>query len=618
MKRTVAEIVVPLPVEGPFDYAVSPDMAENIAEGQRVFVPFGRRSLVGFVVGFKTHGVSRALKPISRLLDAIPSLDQKALTLARAFSRFYGCSLGEAIESILPAALRKKACWDGGGALPAVPDSVFFEKEEQSVVCQAFLDERGWAWLCDRIGPFLKEGRGVLVLAPEVLQAQRIKLRLEKDFGPDIILLDRRLSAKKELEAWSGIRSGEKKIVVGTRSAVFAPVQHLGLIVVIEDDNRSFKQEQSPFYHVRDIVMMRAGIEGVQIVFISFSPSAELMHEARQRNFETLSLMPDFSAQVQAIDLSNYRPQRRTVLSYPVQTRIQEVLKQKGRLLLYFNRRGFNTVTRCSACGEAFRCQRCDIVVPYLFERKSMVCPLCGWTAPLPDVCPYCGGKYLRSWGIGLEKLESECARIFPEARVVRVDKDTSRIPQSGDIVVATQAVWRYLDDLIFHTVVVLDFDAELSHPDFRCGQQAFGLLTRLRKSAEDRLIVQTHQPDNYILAAVKAGDSQAFYNKELKLRQESGLPPFRHLLEVTLRGVKEESVREHIQLLYEELLARQEPGLEVLAPQPDFRPKLRDQYRFMIMLKTLSLERTHALIRDVQRSLKRRSRLIMTVQVDP
>ncbi|HQP11755.1 MAG TPA: primosomal protein N' [Candidatus Omnitrophota bacterium] len=618
MKRTVAEIVVPLPVEGPFDYAVSPDMADSMAEGQRVFVPFGRRSLVGFVVGFKAHSVSKILKPVSQLLDKIPSLDHKAMTLARDFSRFYGCSLGEAIETILPAALRKKARWDGGGGVPAVPDSVFFEKEEQSIVCQAFLDERGWAWLCTRIGPFLKKGRGVLVLAPEVLQAQRIKLRLEKEFGADIILLDRRLPAKKELDIWAGIKSGDKRFVVGTRSAVFAPVQDLGLIVVIEDDNRSFKQEQTPFYHVRDIVMMRAAIERTQIVFISFSPSAELMYEARQRSFEIISLLPDFLSQVQVVDLSNYRPQRKTVLSYPVQSRIQEVLKQKGRLLLYFNRRGFNTVTRCSACGEAFRCQRCDIVVPYLFERKSMVCPLCGWTAPLPEACPSCQGKYLRSWGVGLEKLESECARIFPEARVVRVDKDTSRVPKGGDIIVATQAIWRYLDELNFHTVVILDFDAELSRPDFRCGQQAFGLLTRLRKSAEHRLIIQTHQPDNYILTAVKTSDSEAFYKKELKLRQETALPPFQHLVEVTLRGGEEDAVREYIQLLYEKLLARQELGLEILAVQPDFRPKLRDQYRFMIMLKTLSLEKAHALIKDVQRSLKRRGRLIMTVQVDP
>jgi primosomal protein N' (replication factor Y) len=321
---------------------------------------------------------------------------------------------------------------------------------------------------------------------------------------------------------------------------------------------------------------------------------------------------------MQIIDLSNYRPNRKTILSYPVQSRIQEVLKQRGRLLLYFNRRGFSTVTRCSGCGEAFRCQRCDIVVPYLFERKSMVCPLCGWTAPFPDVCPHCQGKYLRSWGIGHEKAESECARIFPEARVVRVDKDTSRIPKGGDIVIATQAIWRYLDELNFHTIVVLDFDAELSRPDFRCGQQAFALLTRLHKAAEQQLIVQTHQPDNYVLAAARVRNSAAFYKKELKLRQESGLPPYRHLVAVTLRGLKEETVREHIQVLYERLRAGEDHGIEVLPPQPDFHPKLRDQYRFIIMLKTSSLDKAHALIRDVQKSIKRSSRLIMTVQVDP
>jgi primosomal protein N' (replication factor Y) len=617
MPRTIAEIVVPLPIEGPFDYAVSPEMAESIAEGQRVYVPFGNRSLVGFVVGFKTQSVSKVLKPISQVLDIIPSLDQNAMTLARDFSCYYGCSLGEAIETILPAALRKKVRWDGGVAAP-VPVSLKKQESPRHVVCQEFLDERGWGWLCERIGPALKDGRGVLVLAPEVLQAQKIKLRLEKDFRAEVVLLGRRLPAKTELEVWAKVKSGEKKFVVGTRSAVFSPVQNLGLIVVIEEENRSFKQEQTPFYHARDIVMMRARIEGAQAVFSSCAPSAELMHEARCRDFERISLLPDFQGRMQIIDLSNYRPNRKRILSYPVQTRIQEVLKERGRLLLYYNRLGFYTATRCGGCGEAFRCQRCDIVVPYLFERKSMVCPLCGWTAPLPDVCPQCQGKYLRSWGIGHEKVESECARIFPEARIVRVDKDTNRIPSGGDIVVATQAVWRYLDELNFHTVVVLDFDAELSRPDFRCGQQAFTLLTRLHKSAEHQLIVQTHQPDNYILTAVRDGDSEAFYKKELKLRQESGLPPFRHLVEVTLRGLMEEAVREHIQILYEKLRAGQEPDLEVLAPQPDFHPKLRDQYRFMIMLKTSSLEKAHALIRGVQKAMKRRSRLILTVQVDP
>ena len=617
MTCPIAEVVVPLPVEGPFDYAVSPDIRTNISEGQRVNVPFGHRSLVGVVVGFKTHSLSKVLKPINRILDTIPALDRNALTLAREFSRFYGCSLGEAVETMLPAALRKKTLWEGEVTVqsPALPSA---EEPPRHVVCQEFLDERGWSRLCERIGPVFQERRGILVLVPEVLQAQRIKLRLEKGLGADFALLDRRLTAKKELGVWAGIKSGEKKFVVGTRSAVFAPVQDLKLVVVIDEDNRSFKQEQKPFYHVRDIVMMRADIERARVVFSSPTPSAELMYQARHGNFEKIPFPPDLPARMQVIDLSNYRPNRKTILSYPVQSRIQAVLKERGRLLLYFNRRGFSTMTRCNRCGEPFRCQRCDIVVPYLFERKGLVCSLCGWTAALPDACPRCQGTYLRSWGIGHEKVESECARIFPEARVVRVDKDTSRIPKGGDIVIATQAVWRYLNELHFHTIVVLDFDAELSRPDFRCGHQAFALLVRLHKSAEQQLIVQTHQPDNYVIAAARTGNSEAFYKQELKLRQDSGLPPFRYLVEVTVRGLKEETVREHIQVLYEKLRAGEERGVEVMAPQPDFHPKLRDQYRFIIMLKTASVDKAHALIRDVQKSMKRRSGLILTVQVDP
>ncbi len=615
MHQNIAEIVVPLPVAGPFDYLIKDEMRGRVMVGQRVYVPFGHRYVIGFVIGLKARGTPRKLKPVHSLLDLEPTFNDPALSLAKEFAKLYGCQLGEALDASLPAALRKKTITQR----PLQNIQVERGGEKcRSTLCQSFLDQEGRGWIVERMALIRKAGQGVLVLVPETARIQGMKTFLEKEFKEEILLLDRRSTAKKELEAWSRIKDGRNNFVIGTRSAVFAPVRDLGLIVMMDEEHRAYKQEQSPFYHARDIAQMRARLEQTELVFFTPAPSSEIMYQVRNKTCERVVFPPSFQADMRTIDLSNYKPNRKTIISFPLQNYIHEILQNKGRVLLYLNRRGFSLATRCHQCGHAMRCQRCDVVLSYLFSKKKLICSLCGWSTALPERCPQCQSKYLRSWGIGDEKVESECARIFPAAKVLRVDRDMSQLSRGADIVVATQAVWRTLDEKMFDLIAVLDFDAEIHRPDFRSEQQAFALLLRLRKCARQRLVVQTYHPDHKALQAVSKDKDELFYKQELKQRQESGLPPYKHLIEITFRGPREDAVQAQIFSLYEELQKVNKQNVEIMEPQPDFHPKLRDQYRFIIMLKSSSVKKGHALIQQAQKSLRRRKDLIMTVQVDP
>jgi len=391
------------------------------------------------------------------------------------------------------------------------------------------------------------------------------------------------------------------------------------LIILYEEENNSYKQEQSPFYHARHMAFLRSRIESSRIIFVSSAPSLELWWLAHKKEIKSVVFEAEAAFYVQTVDMSHDYARRSSLLSFPLQGSIQKTLEAKGKIVLLMNRMGFSTRTCCHQCGYTIKCKRCDVNLTYLYHQKKMVCRHCHYTMLPPSACPECHSSYLRFTGMGIEKLESEVSRLFPQARVGRFDKDSRSVPLDFDILIATQAILKIKEKLSVSLVAVLRIDAELNRLDFRSGEKTFSLLAYLNQLAGEKLIIQTAVPDNYCLKAARKMDFKRFYQEEIKTRRELNFPPFRHLIAIMMRGAKENVLFEEANRIYKELKeSNKKRSVEILEPQSDIIPKLRGKYRFTLLVKGKDVKGMTAFIKETLKFLKKKSGMMISVNVDP
>ena len=612
MSNQIAQVVLGLPVEGPFDYAVHSELRKNIQVGQRVLVSFNRQKRVAYVVALKARSAFKKLNPILEILDNIPSVTPKRLALAEKMHQYYGCSLGEAIETTLPKVMRQRRAV--ALEAPALPED---QRRASFCLWQSFSLEAQWAHVREAAQATLARQEGVLLIVPEKDFQKRLEEKCRPFFKEKLFVAAEKPKVQEEVDLFQKLYRGESCVYLGTRSAVFAPMPRPGLIVVFQEENSAYKQEQSPRYHAGLLARLRAEIEPCRLLLISAIPSTESYKRARSAQWEFKEDPVAKKAGVQVVDMTNYNPRRSWIVSFPLQNQIQKYLEEGKKVLLFLNRRGFSLRTQCNQCGYQLRCERCDISLTYIYAQKKLVCRGCQKATDLPKVCPQCRSTYLRSTGSGVEKIESELARIYPQAHVAVFDRESQRLAAKANLVVATQAILREQDHFRPDLVAVLNIDSALHHFDYRSWHHAFTLLVRLYHMAADKLLIQTKLPEMVHIRAIKNVDFKLFYQEDLKQRKELSLPPFSFILTVGLRGKVEEAVFEAASALHAVLEKEKPEGVEVLDPQPDAVPKLRDQYRCIIMLKAKSLPKVHRLVKAVLKKFKKRN-VIVTLDVDP
>ncbi len=611
MKFSAAQVVIGLPVPGPFDYLIPENLQDKVPIGSRVDVPFGAKSCVGYVVGLLAKSPFPRLKPLTAVLDNVPTLDEKFLKLTRELAEYYACSWGEAIEVALPRVLRSKKVVTWTPAFPnnkkSTTETLFFLGSLQACANA----------VAKKVKAVFSDGRGIVFLVPEVGQMAVAKDFLEKVCQIPVGILDRHSGVKQELADWLAIREGRTRIIVGTRSAVFAMMPDLGLIVMVDEENSAYKQEPSPFYHVREVALWRQRIEKCDLLFVSPAPTAELWKILKERKVPAEVFLDKHSGSLQAIDLTNYK-YHNMLISFPLQNDLQATLGKGNKALLFLNRRGFSTLTKCNQCGCVLKCGRCNTPLSFLYSKRKMFCPKCSSTSEFLKFCPQCKGSYLRSMGTGIEKLESELARIYPQARMATFDSDTKNFSGEANVMIATQAIMPFLHRAAFALIAVLDFDGEINRVDFRASCRAFSLLTRLRQAAGEKLVVQTRNPQHEAIRFAAAMTPEIFYKGELSLRRELGLPPYSHMVALALRGTREEDVLDQAQKLYEHLNALSGKDFEISLPQPDLIPKLRDKFRFTIMLKGKAVKSILKQISGPRLEFAKRKGVVLTIDVNP
>ena len=612
MNGPVAQVVVDCPAEGPFDYLVPAEEAVRVKEGTRVQVRFHHRRMMGVVVGLRSTSAVTKLNRVQAVLDASPALDTHWLRIARRLGRYYGCSLGEAVTLCLPAVLR--GCRKMEEVFPEIESS---PRESRRLLWMG----RSWAQQKSELKEILQEAvsrrQTVLILVPDGHTAVFLAGELGR---PGTLILDHTSGVREALRRWVAIRRGEISVVIGTRSAVFAPLPRLGWIVLFDEEHDFYTEEQRPYYDARRLAAWRAEIEGAGLLFLSVAPSAETWATAHREGWRVArsSLDQGVTVKVSVVDMNNYRPGRTSRISAPLKTAVEEALAQGQKVLLFLNRRGFTTLTRCVTCATVLRCPRCEIPLIYFRTRDEMVCRACGFSRPMPEQCPQCKERTLQSIGKGVERLQGDVRRWLPHVNVVCLDREHPAIPDNAEVVLATQGVLRWRYQRAFDVTGILDIDAELSHMDFRCAQKAFSLVCHLTAMTRDRLIVQTHMPDQYVIQSIRKNDVDGFYAAELALRGDLGFPPFQGLATVRFRGKNSETVltqaQETRRTLLKELMAEEVTVSDVYPASPF---KLRDKYRYNILVKGRKGEDMGMLVKEALDGIRRKRGVTIVLEVD-
>jgi len=467
----------------------------------------------------------------------------------------------------------------------------------------------------------LEAGRSAILLVPEIGLTPAVAADLHQIFGDEVAILHSALSDRERAEQWHRIKRGEARMVVGTRSAVFAPVSDLALIIVDEEHDASYKQEETPRYHARDVAVMRAKMANAVVVLGSATPSLESYFNAKKSKYGLVEL-PDRVEQrplpeVEIVDMRQEFQEtgQEQVISRKLAAEIKQRLDRKEQVMVLLNRRGYSPVVLCRTCGKKLECRNCAIALTHHKREHKMVCHYCGYMAPVPKACVHCGSEYVYFLGTGSEKLEELLHGMFPQARIAQLDRDTVRSHEDFertlnalsegelDLLVGTQMIAKGHDIHGVTLVGVVGADVALGLPDFRAAERTFQLLTQVagragRGESLGKVILQTYFQDHYAVQYAARHDFIGFYEKELRFRSWMHYPPYSALANVLVRSDKLDEALAWSGKLGKWFESTRHEGVRVLGPAAAPITRLKRDYRYHFVLKSPSREKLNTTLR--------------------
>jgi primosomal protein N' (replication factor Y) len=488
----------------------------------------------------------------------------------------------------------------------------------------------------------LEQGRTALMLVPEIALTPAVEAQFVSRFGKGVAVLHSGLTETQRHESWWRARRGEAHVVLGTRSGIFAPLENLGLVIVDEEHDPSFKQMETPRYHARDVAVVRARLAQALVVLGSATPSLESYWNAQQKKYRLLTLPQRVAgrplASVEIVDMrQEFRETHSQIpISRQLKSAIETQLQSGAQTMILLNRRGYSWFLLCRSCGETRRCAHCSISLTYHRREQRLICHYCGYSAPIPSHCPSCGSEYLHYVGEGTEKLEAKFAELFPGARVARLDRDVTQRPgvyhkllsdfRQGkiDILVGTQLISKGHDFPGVTLVGVVTADLGLGMPDFRAAERTFQLLTQVagragRGLAPGRVLVQTFFPEHYAIRLAADQNYEGFFSKELRFRRMMHYPPCGAIANVIVQDVKlEKAARAAGQMgAFLEGIAKESGTLKILGPGPAPLARLKRRYRIQFLLKAPSRAPLNDVLRRLADHCEQRGIRPQTVVID-
>jgi primosomal protein N' (replication factor Y) len=654
-----AEVALPVPVDGTFTYIVPEDIAVTLAPGCRVMVPFGRRRMTGYVVSIHSDppGGYR-LRKIAALIDEEPMITPVLLDLARWMSGYYAHSLGEVLRAILPASLkgkgRKKAVSSGDSLFPEdehrpelTPEQgEAFDEISRSIARKEFarflvygVTGSGKTEVYLRcIEEVLADGGGAIVLIPEISLVPQTTARFRRRFGDRVAVIHSRLTGPQRASIWRDAAAGKVDVVIGARSAVFVPMRDLRVIVVDEEQDSSFKQQEKPHYSAVDVAEFRARAEGAVMVSGSATPSLESWYRSGPGGDFARFVLPGRpgAGKLPPVEIIDMRKKRRGI-SEVLLDALDSSLSAGRQAIVLINRRGFANCLQCPKCGWIGKCPNCSISLTWHSRGGRLTCHYCGYGGATPEKCPECGTFGFVRLGRGTQKVETDLANLLPGARILRMDLDTTaggsghsdileRFAAGGaDILLGTQMVAKGHHYPNVTVVGVLSADAGLNFPDFRASERTFQLLSQAagrtgRGSEGGKVYIQTYTPEHYIFDFIVRHDFPGFAGAEIASRQQFGYPPAGRLVMMTVAA----RTREGAVLGGEAVAAAARssgavPDMAVLGPVPAMIERMRGMYRVQLLIRAdIGADEKRALIDAARVAASGMRGLTLQWDVDP
>ncbi|MEJ5188440.1 MAG: primosomal protein N' [Breznakiellaceae bacterium] len=646
------EVVFDIPLQRTFTYL--PDDEQSVAVGKRVIAPFGRQELLGFVIGtpptLPPALQEGNLKKIRRVVDEAPLYDEEHIELARWLSSYYLCSLGEALAVMVPSGRRESAAealLTEEGFIP--PETLVLSEEQEKALSAILRKPEIPHYLYGITGSgktevFLRAaeatlaaGKSVIYLVPEIGLTHQLEEALQKRFGSLATTVHSRMTGSQRLREWLRMRRGEVRLVVGPRSAVFAPLQNLGLIIIDEEHDGSYKSGNTPRYHARQVAMKRCAMKGATLLLGSATPSVEawkLMEEGKlERHILTRRLSGGAPPEIRILSLEGTEG----CLTQELKEEIRTTARMGRQTILFLNRRGFAYFYHCKHCGYELVCKRCSVSLTYHKHKGRALCHYCGYSVLPPSVCPQCGLVEAGFVGFGTEMIEEEVRQTFPDLRVRRVDTDTLgkkgslkevfEVFRAGgiDILLGTQMVAKGLNFPGVRLVGVVLADTALHLPDFRAAERTFSLIVQVAGRAgryfpDGKVLVQTFRPSDPAISRACAMDITGFYAAELAVRKELAFPPYTRLIRCTIRSRDPQRADRAAETLAHLIHLFLPADAELLGPADCPLSLIAGNHRRHIILRAKQLGGIHAAARSALElyEQKRDPRVYIEVDVDP
>ncbi|MFW6138596.1 MAG: replication restart helicase PriA [Spirochaetota bacterium] len=647
-----AQVAFNRPIE-PLTYVV-PENMSSVRAGVRVKVPLRNTSAAGIVYTLSESSTLKELKSIHSVLDQQPVLNQDLIETARWISEYYLCSIGEALWTISPKGYKKRH------RNPSMvrhtgryTNETVLTSHQQDVleVLKASLEGKAnpnsllygvtgsgkteiYLRIIDEV---VKRNKGAILLVPEISLTPQTVDYFARRMGEQLAILHSRLTSAEKINEWYGVLCGEKKVVIGARSAVFAPLEQIGIIIIDEEHENSYKSEETPRYNARSVAFYRARKHRAALLMGSATPSVESFYLAKRDKFNLLTLPHRvLNQKLPATHISDLRKVKsKKYISNPLMKAIHNRLKRNEQVILFLNRRGYSPYVFCENCGYVFRCKNCDITMTYHYSRKVLSCHYCNYTVIPPEVCPACEDENISYAGFGTEKIEQVLGEYFPGAVIVRMDTDSLKkrtsvgtILQSFsekqiDILVGTQIVTKGLHFPNVTLVGVLNADIPLNFPDFRSAERTFNLITQVagragRSPKGGEVIIQTYNPVHYAIQAAKTQGYEEFFEKEIKYRQALVYPPFCRIIRLVFRGQEPQNLFRTAEYAVSFIREKSSQYISILGPSRCPLSKIKKNYRVHVIIKMTRMGGIKAVLYELNSIIKKKHGVYFEIDIDP
>ena len=654
------QIVLNIPVNKAFTYSYEPpenEKAELVPKiGKRAEIMFGNKKTSGFIISIseslpKDCEVEiNKIRPVKRIIDKEPLFNEEMIEIAKWVSHYYLCTLGEAVFSMTPSARR-----DSGEAGFSFDEEIQYKKNilsEEQEKCVKEINENKANLFHYLYGPTgtgktevflqlaeqtLNKGKGVIYLVPEIALTAQVVKSIKMRFGDTAAIIHSGLTPSQKLTQWHKILHKEARVVIGARSAVFAPVPDLGLIIIDEEHDGSYKSGNNPRYHARQVAMHRCSMLKIPLLMGSATPSVEAWYMMQKNTLIKHTLTKRLAGgdfpKIKCINLNNF--ENSGCISKPLELELNNVLLRKRQAILFLNRRGFTHFFRCNSCGFELKCKNCSIPMTYHKKENRLRCHYCNYQEVPPQICPQCSSVEIGSSGFGTEFIEAETKAKFPNAKVTRIDTDVMKNKEEllqtledfkngkCDILLGTQMIAKGLNFKNLELVGVILADSSLHMPDFRAAERTFSLITQVAGRAgryfpDGKVFIQTYDPDNEAIFYACSNRINDFYGSELQKREMLDFPPFTRLLRIVFRSFSKENVIKTAEQAAEILKKERTKGVDIIGPAECPIEKINSNYRYQILLKGESIIPLQAMARTLLFGYRHNPDTYIEYDVDP